>query len=82
MRLIRCFLFMLLVSMTLSVAEGIREQSYSFYSLGKSKPAYDYREKSFTAFFGDSLFDENKDAIILSDSLELNINKRWIPSRS
>ena len=65
MRLIRCFLFMLLVSMTLSVAEGIREQSYSFYSLGKSKPAYDYREKSFTAFFGDSLFDENKDAIYL-----------------
>lgn len=65
MRLICCFLLMLLVSMTLSVAAGIRERSYSFYSLGKSKPAYDYREKNFANFFGDTLFDENKDAIYL-----------------
>ena len=65
MRLIRCFLIMLLVPMTLSVAARILEQSYCFYSLEKSKPAYDYREKSFADFFGDTLFNENKNAIYL-----------------
>ncbi len=65
MRLNCCLLFMLLLSISLSVAAEVREQSYYFYALGKSKPAYDYRVNSFAAFFGDSLFGENKDAMYL-----------------
>lgn len=63
MRLSCCFLIMLLMS--LSVDAEIRIQSYYFYALEKSKPTYDYRVNSFSAFFGDSLFDENKDAMYL-----------------
>ena len=65
MRLNCCLLFMLFVSISLSVAAEVRKQSYYFYALEKSKPTYDYRVNSFSAFFGDSLFDENKDAIYL-----------------
>lgn len=65
MRMNRCFLLILLMSMALPVFAGVLEQSYDFYVLEKSKPAYDYREKNFANFFGGTLFDENKDAMYL-----------------
>ena len=63
MRVIVFFLPFLLTS--LLRADEVLVKEYYFYSLEKSKPAFDYRINEFSNFFGDSLLAENKDAMFL-----------------